>query len=81
MEMLTSKKHPAAWACEVIRLLRVANIINVVQCQVQNNDLNEAGECRCHNLSHEHCAGRDLHVVAEFQIRDECQCLGPRRLS
>ena len=56
-------------------LSRRADALNVVESKVQNNDLDEAGESCGNHLRHEHGPRRNLHIVTEFQIRHEAECL------
>ena len=54
--------------CELVLLVVFADIGDVLERQIQDKDLNEAGEGCGDDLSHEHGARRDLHVMAEFEI-------------
>lgn len=40
--LLTRVKYSSTWACEVVGLLIVAYIFNVVECQVKDQDLDNA---------------------------------------
>jgi hypothetical protein len=57
--------------CEFVLLVIFADIGDMFESQVQNKDLNEAGEGCGDDLSHEHGARGYLHVVTELEIRDE----------
>lgn len=78
--ILTRVKDPSAWACKVVGLLVVANAFNVVEGQVEDQDLDDARVGRCDDLGHEHGPGGYFHVVAEFEIRYEIECLGPSKI-
>lgn len=59
----------------MLRLGRGAYILDVIESEIEDNDLNEASKRRGNDLAHEHRPRRDLHVVAEFEIRNEAQGL------
>lgn len=61
----------------MLSLLLVAHIRDDIQGHVENQDLDDAGVSRSNHLGHEHRPGRDLHVMAEFEIRNEIKRLGP----
>lgn len=75
---LTREEDATSRTCKVINLVVLTDIRDIIQRQIQNNDLNEAGECCGDNLRQEHCSRRDLHVVSELQIRDKAKRLRPR---
>lgn len=74
----TGKEDSTTWAREPFWLLEVANPLNIIQGQVENGDLNEAGEGGSDDLRHKHGSWRYLHIMSKLQISDEVQCLGPR---
>lgn len=73
----TCEEDSAPGAREVVRLMKFADIGNSCQSHVENNDLNETGECGSDYLSHEHRPGRDFHIVTKFEVRHEVQRLRP----
>ena len=60
----------------MVSLLRGANVLDVVQREVEYDDLDETGHRRRNHLGHEHGAGWDLHVMTKFQVGDETEGLG-----
>lgn len=75
--MLTGEEHAALGTCEALGLRLLADAVDVVQREVQHGDLDETRERRGDDLAHEHGPGRYLHVMAEFEIFDEAESLGP----
>ena len=72
----TREEDAAAWAGEVVGLGGLADAGDGFEGVVQDEDLDEAGKGRGDDLGHEHGARRDLHVVAELEVRDEGEGLG-----
>ena len=73
----TGEEDAAAGAREPLGLRRLADPVDVAQREVQHRDLDEARERGGNHLTHEHRARRDFHVVAELEVPDEVQGLGP----
>ena len=63
-------------ASEAVDGLRGADVGDVSEHPVQDGDLGEAGYKSGEHLDGEKKAGRDLHVVAEFEVGGEFDALG-----
>lgn len=74
---ITGKKDSAARAGKVIALVLLTNIRDVGEGEVQHKDLNEARERGGDDLRPKHGPRGDLHVVSEFHVRHEAECLRP----
>ncbi len=64
-------KHLRRRANEAILLMRHADVFNVREHPCLHTELRRPREHRRDHLAPEHRARRDLHVVAEFEVRDE----------
>lgn len=60
MEMLTGEEDSSTWTSKMLSLMRRAYIFDIGEREVENRNLDEAGEGCSHNLGHEHCSGWDL---------------------
>lgn len=65
---LTGEEDVSSGTGEFVLLVVFADVGDGLQGQVEDENLDEAGEGSCDDLGHEHGAWRDLHVVAEFEI-------------
>lgn len=70
------EEDAAAGAGEVVGLVGLADVGDVGEGEVEDDDLDEAGEGCGDYLGEEHGPGRDFHVMAEFEVAHEGQCLG-----
>lgn len=64
------------WAAETIFLRRSADIFDVVQHPVLDENDDEAADDGRNELDGEHHARWYFHVMAEFQVSSECDSLG-----
>lgn len=53
-----------AGAGELLRLSRLANVLDIFEREIEHEDLHHSGKDCGNGLSHEHCSWRNLHVVA-----------------
>lgn len=63
------------WAGELICLVVLADVGDVAERPVHDGDLDNRRPHRGHQLGREHDPGRDLHIMAEFEILGEVQSL------
>ena len=66
--MLTGEEDMASRAGELVFLVVLTHVRDMLEGQIENKDLDEAGESRGHNLGHEHSARRNLHIVTKLEI-------------
>jgi len=65
---LTREENSPARAREVVGLCKGTDAVDAAKSGIQDADLDEARERCGDHLTHEHCPGRNLHVMAEFEI-------------
>lgn len=61
----------------MINLVLLADVGDIIQRQVQNDDLDKARECCGDDLRQKHCPRWYLHVMSELQVRDKAKRLRP----
>jgi hypothetical protein len=61
----------------VINLVLLADVGDIIQRQIQNDDLDKARECCGDDLRQKHRPGRYLHVMSKLQVRDKAKGLRP----
>src|SRR5712671_4049107 len=70
-----SAKYGGRRASEAVLLIGGAKVLNVGEHPPLHTELHSASDDCCDDLTEEHRAMRDLHVVAEFKVVCEIECL------